>query len=139
MLALARRANWPGHCQDCGVEKELSQILEALSRERRGKMWRPERELRNAIVAWTTSAQSKGATWREMSATLGINMEKLKWWQRASLADKVPSAMADGHAMLRRVEVGTSHGEPAQNSAGLTVLLIRGASASEVIAMVRAL
>lgn len=113
------------------MDKKLQEIQQQLRRENRGRLWRPRRELREAIQRWAADARGRGLTWREISTALTVDKDKLKSWQQQA----VRATSASDAPQINMVPVCIA--EP--NTSKTTLVILRGASMAEIAALLEQL
>jgi hypothetical protein len=113
------------------MDKELRDIQRQMKGQQLGRMWRPSRELRNAILAWAANAQTRGQTWREISAAVLVDKDKIKAWRNSALAGQ----MKNGSVGVVPVQITNTGG----GSAAMTAVVLRGASVEDIAALLAGL
>jgi hypothetical protein len=120
------------------IDDEIRDLRRELARIERGRgLWYPD-ALRERAAAWARAQRDVGATWREISAAVGLPAETLRRWTSVTARDTsavlVPIEIvgerkveADG-ADDRDVRIVTPGG-----------LRIEGLTTADVIAIVRVL
>jgi predicted transcriptional regulator len=120
------------------IDDELRDLRRELARIERGRgLWYPD-ALRERAAAWARARREVGATWREISATVGLPAETLRRWTSAAARDARPALVpieivrepeAEDHGVADRdVRIMTPGG-----------LRIEGLTTADAIAIVRVL
>jgi hypothetical protein len=115
------------------MDKQLQNIQRQMKQQTRGRMWRPSKELRTAILAWVAGAQAGGHTWSEISAAVGVDKLRIKAWQHAA-------AQRSGQSTALPMGVVPVRIAPtAKPAAVFTAVVVRGLTVEDVAALVATL
>ena len=72
------------------IDDELRDFRRELARVERGRgQWYPD-AVRERVTAWARQWRAVGATWRELSAAVGLPAETLRRWTSTTVRDTSP-------------------------------------------------
>jgi hypothetical protein len=120
------------------IDDELRDLRRELARVERGRgHWYPD-ALRERAAAWARARREVGATWREISAAVGLPAETLRRWTSTTARDASP--------VLVPIEIvgereGEDHAAEQRDVRIITPggLRIEGLTIADAIAIVRVL
>lgn len=123
------------------MQATLTRLQQRLSKEVRGRGWRPAAELRADVMTWMRTARAAGWTMRQISDALGISAKRLYVWEaktKVNAQRERPKTNSTLQSVAwRPVDIvdattPTLASLPAAEPKSLQVLLLRGASIEDV-------